>query len=189
MQHTRTHSHNSPRLWVFLFSFPSARFNIDSPFSLLSRLARSLRWPALQELMRHVCALERFWQEGKVKVTKGSASICYTLSAALLTLQTPHDGFLVNVKRAGATGWLPPHTPRAFSRCYLHSFHPGGCEVHIILRCAACVCVCVCLVVRRIALCLSLFCQGTFVRSQFISAEKTGAVFFLPHLQRAGVNL
>lgn len=139
--HTHTHSHNSPRLWVFLFSFPSARFNIDSPFSLLSRLARSLRWPALQELMRHVCALERFWQEGKVKVTKGSASICYSLSATLLTLQTPHDGFLVNVKRAGATGWLPPHTPRAFSRCYLHSFHPGGCEVHIILRCAACVCV------------------------------------------------
>lgn len=48
-------------------------------------------------------------------MTKESTSICYSLSAILLTLQTPHDGFLVNVKRAGDTDWLLWHALNAFS--------------------------------------------------------------------------
>lgn len=95
----------------------------------------------LQELMRYVYALERFGRKEK-KVTKESMSICYSLSAVLLILQTPHDGFLVNVKRAGATDWLLWHAQKAFSRGYLHSFHPGAVKC-VLYYVALAVCVCV----------------------------------------------
>lgn len=90
--------------------------------------------------MRYMYALERFGRKEK-KVTKESMSICYSLSAILLILQTPHDGFLVNVKRAGATDWLLWHAQKAFSRGYLHSFHPGAVKC-VLYYVALAVCVC-----------------------------------------------
>jgi len=85
-----------------------------------------------------VCVCSRkVWRKGKV--TKGSMCICYSLSGVLLTLQTPHDGFLVNVKRAGATDWFLRHARKALARGYLHS--SAGCEVHYIVSRRVCVCV------------------------------------------------
>lgn len=120
--------------------FFSSQFNIDSPFSLLSCLSCSLRWPAAGAY--EVCV--RTWKvcrKRKEKVTKESMCICYSLSAVLLTLQTPRDGFLVNVKRAGATDWFLWHAQKAFSRGYLHSFHPRAvkCVLYYVAQ-AVCVC-------------------------------------------------
>lgn len=56
----------------------------------------------LQELMKYGCALERFRGKQKKKGTKETMCIRYSLSGVVLTLQTPRDGFVVNVKRAGA---------------------------------------------------------------------------------------
>lgn len=90
-----------------------------------------------------VCVHLKGLVERKEKVTKESMCICYSLSGVLLTLQTPPDGFLVNVKRAGATDWFLWHAQKAFSCGYLHSFHPQA--VKCILYCVApALCMCVC---------------------------------------------
>lgn len=111
-------------------------------------------------------------------MTKESVCICYSLSGVVLTLQTPRDGFLVNVKRAGATAWFLWHTQKAFSHGYSHSFYLQ--TVKCVLYCAAvCVCVCVCaqwLPVRGIMHSLKLLCQGMFDEDTFISAERRGAI-------------
>lgn len=172
--HTRTHNiidlqcslpffHCSLRYWL---SFQS----IVMPL-LLSLLAccRSL-W----SMCVCVCVHLKGSAERKEKVTKESMCICYSLSAVLLTLQTPRDGFLVNVKRAGATDWFLWHAQKPFSRGYLHSFHPRA--VKCILYCVAELCVCAQrLAVRGIMHCLSLFCQGMFVRSHIHQCRKTSS--------------
>lgn len=81
--------------------------------------------------------------ESKEKVTKASVCICYTLSGVALTLQTPHDGFLVNVKRAGATDWFLWHAQKPFSRSYPHSFFPQAvkCVLYYIVQLRVYVCV------------------------------------------------
>lgn len=99
---------------MFFAVFFPPQFDIDSPFSLLSCLSRSLCWPSAGAYERCVCTRLvcvcvcvcvhlKGLVERKEKVTKESMCICYSLSGVLLTLQTPPDGFLVNVKRAGAT--------------------------------------------------------------------------------------
>lgn len=152
-----THTHNRYSTSVFFPFSLSLQFDIDSPFSLLSCLSRSLSRPSAGAYEHCVCtrlgcvcmcvrASERACVhlkglvKRKEKVTKESMCICYSLSAVLLTLQTPPDGFLVNVKRAGATDWFLWHAQKAFSCSYLHSFHPQA--VKCILYCVAQACVC-----------------------------------------------
>lgn len=140
MQHACTHTYNRYRRWVFLaFFLSSVQYWLSFQFivmPLLLSLLASCR--SLWGMCMHLKGLA----ERKKKVTKESMSICYSLSAVLLILQTPHDGFLVNVKRAGATDWLLWHAQKAFSRGYLHSFHPGAVKC-VLYYVALAVCVCV----------------------------------------------
>lgn len=117
---------SSGRFWL---SFQS--IVVPLPLSLLA-CCRSL-WSAP--------ALLKGLAERKEKVTKESVCICYSLPGVVLSLETPRDGFLVNVNRAGATGWFLRHAQKAFSRGYSHLFHlqTVKCVLYYIVQMCVCV--------------------------------------------------